>query len=149
MKKLTYLMVALGLLAAPMCILAEEAEAVAEEMVEEQKAKPEKKAKKAKVKPVIKDLTIKGKVETLVKKGKDGKEDRIAFVLIAESGQKIKLPQAKKRKGDDKVAPAISLADYADANVTLTAKGIETKKGEKTMIAIKEVISIEKADAAE
>lgn len=131
MKRLTYLAVLFAFIATSICITADNA-AAADKKPE--KPKKEQAPKAPKAKPELKELTVNGKIEKVVKPGKDGKPDKITYVIVAESGQKIMLPQTK-----------IDVESLVDANVTMTAKGITTMKGDKESIAVKEVLTIEKA----
>lgn len=104
-----------------------------------------KKAKKApraaKAKVAVKEMTLTGVVTKTEKKSKAGKV-AVSYILTDAAGNKIALPKPRA-KGEG----AINLADFVDKNVTVVAKGTETKRGDKTNIRLSQVISIEAAGA--
>ncbi len=69
------------------------------------------------------------------------------FELITESGAKLHLPTAKAGK-KAAAAPMIQLADYVGKNVKVVAMGSERTKGDKTVLHLKTLKSIEMAPAA-
>lgn len=111
------------------------------------KAVPNAAAKTLAVKPQtgsakLKEVTLTGSVNR--------QEMRIAgtlravFTLVTSAGEKVHLPAAKTGKTD----PAIQLADYVGQSVRLVAMAREQKKGDKTIVKVRTIKSIEKIAAA-
>jgi len=90
---------------------------------------------------VRKEMTLKGVVSTngVTVAGKK----YITFVLVTAAGDKLHLPAPKAGK-DATSAPAINLADYLGQNVKVVAFGSEKKKGDKTVVRVKTLKTIEK-----
>ena len=74
-------------------------------------------------------------------------QDRTCFVLITASGAKLHLPVAKTHKNANAAAQSIKLADYIGQNVKVVAMGSEKKTGDKTVVRVKTLKSIEKVPA--
>jgi len=74
-------------------------------------------------------------------------KDRSVFVLITPSGVKLHLPVAKAGK-KAAAAPAIQLANYIGQNVKVVAMGSEKKTGDKTVVRVKTLKTIEKLPVA-
>lgn len=67
------------------------------------------------------------------------------FVLITPSGEKLHLP--KESAGKKGCASAPRLEDYLNQNVKLVVMGAEKKKGDKTVVRVKTIKTIEKVAA--
>lgn len=70
-------------------------------------------------------------------------KSRTGYVLITSSGAKLRLPVAKAGK-NAAATPSIKLADYIGQNVKLVAMGSEQKKGDKVVVRVKALKTIEK-----
>ena len=70
-------------------------------------------------------------------------KNRTCFVLLTTNGAKLHLPLAKAGKHAG-MTPTIKLADYLGQNVKVVAMGSERKKGDKTVIRVKTLKTIEK-----
>lgn len=73
---------------------------------------------------------------------------RSVFVLITPAGAKLHLPVAKAGKGGH-AAQAIKLADYIGQNVKVVAMGTEQKKGDKTVVRVKTLKTVEKVPTSD
>ena len=102
------------------------------------------KAKGAGLAASLQELTLTG----IVAKNeiKVAGKDRTVFVLITASGAKLHLPMAKAGKKAT-AAPEIQLANYVGQNVKVVAMGTEKKKGDKTVVRVKTLKTIEKVAA--
>ena len=103
------------------------------------------KAKGAGIAAPLQELTLTGIVaqNEITVAGKN----RTCFVLITASGDKLHLPVAKAHKNANAAAPAIKLADYIGKNVKVVAMGSEQKKGDKTVVRVKTLKTVEKVPA--
>ena len=105
---------------------------------------PAVKAAKGEAKAGVQELTLTG----IVAKDeiKVAGRDCSIFVLITPSGVRLHLPVAKAGKKAAS-APAIQLADYVGQNVKVVAMATAHKKGDKTMVKVKTLKTIEKVAA--
>jgi hypothetical protein len=81
------------------------------------------------------DLTLTGKIAKGTAEG--------SFVLVDDNNNKIELPKPKAKDGEK----AISLEEFVDQQVKVTAKGMEAK-GDKKVPTVKQIVSVEKVAAA-
>jgi len=118
----------------------------------EKKAKGEKGDKAEKPKPQLEDLTIEGTVTKKESKKTDKKTNQEVtitdYILTDAEGNEIKLPKPmppKAKKGGEAAdAPAaINLDDYVDKAVTVTGKGVTAQKGDKKVVQLKSITSIQ------
>lgn len=150
MKRLAYLSTVIAVLAASAQITPAKAEDVTITGIgamTPKKVKAAEAAKAPKWRPELKRITINGRLEKIIKKGKDGKPDKITYVIIADSGQQIQIPPTKKSRGKD-APPPIDIEGLEKANVLMTANGLSFMKAGREHIAIKEVLTLGKAGSA-
>ena len=103
------------------------------------------KAKGTRAAATLQELTLTGIVAR--NEIKVAGQDRTCFVLITASGAKLHLPVAKTHKNANAAAQSIKLADYIGQNVKVVAMGSEKKTGDKTVVRVKTLKSIEKVPA--
>ena len=95
--------------------------------------------------PKLKEVTLTG---NLTKKQMTvaGKL-RSVFLLVTASGDKLRLPTVAKAGKGGASAPAIKLADYIGQTVKVVAMASEQKKGDKTVVKVRQVKTVEKIAA--
>jgi len=94
----------------------------------------------------LRELTLTGIIAK--REMKVAGKNRTGFVLITASGDKLRLPVAKKGARNT-AAPAVKLAVFVGQNVKVVAMGTEVKKGEKTAVRIRTIKTVEKVAAVE
>ena len=106
-------------------------------------AEPKKKRGNKGKKQQLKEMTITGTVTKQEKKR--GKKLQTTYVLTDDAGTKINLPSPKGKKGKN-AQEQINLDEYVDAKVKIVGKGKEQKKGKKTVVNLRKILSIEKME---
>jgi hypothetical protein len=90
----------------------------------------------------LKELTVTG---MLMKRDiKVAGKARTSFLLITDAGAQVRLPVAKAGDKQAKSLPGTKLAEYLNQNVKVVAIGSEQKKGDKCLIRLKTLKTIEK-----
>ena len=72
---------------------------------------------------------------------------RSVFLLVTASGDKLRLPTVAKSGKGATSASAIKLADYIGQTVKVVAMASEQKKGDKTVVKVRQVKTVEKIAA--
>jgi len=113
----------------------------------EKKEKKEREGKPAKEKveqAPLQEMTLKGEVTKDEKPGKEGKPARISYLLV-DGETKIRLPQAKAKKGKGEEQPAAyNLDDYVGMKVTIVGEGREQERKGKKSVTLVKITSIAK-----
>ena len=73
---------------------------------------------------------------------------RSVFLLVTASGDKLRLPTAAKATKGAAAAPACKLADYVGQNVKVVAMASEQKKGDRTVVRVRQVKTVVRVPTA-
>lgn len=90
----------------------------------------------------VKEVTLTGNMTK--KEMKVGGKVRSVFLLVTAAGDKLRLPAVAKAGKGAAAAPAIKLADYLGLNVKVVAMASEQKRGDKTVVKVRQVKTVEK-----
>ena len=103
--------------------------------VQAAKAKPARASK-------LKEVTLTGNMTR--KEMKVAGKLHSVFLLVTASGDKLRLPTVAKTGKGVAGAPTIKLADFLGQNVKVVAMASEQKKGDKTVVKVRQVKTVEK-----